>query len=198
MVKSGPGRANSKLEVNLVGTGKFLEPAGIAIPTRTLVNLLPSASLTCVINGIDYITTKNFVSWEFEWQNNIRKESNLFPGSGFQTTGTPASGAVAGRMEFGDRKVMSKLVARFDANSTEYDLLTAQTAGTLAIGLSGTNSTSASLAMPQIRFKTTELGNVDGIVTVEVEHSAQVPAGQTVANLLTWTVNHSLGSLGRS
>ena len=44
-VGSGPGRANSKISVEFVGSGKATEPSGITVPAATLEKLLPSASL---------------------------------------------------------------------------------------------------------------------------------------------------------
>ena len=36
--------------------------------------LLPSASLTPTLNGVDYVTSKNIVSLEPSWKNNIRMD----------------------------------------------------------------------------------------------------------------------------
>ena len=104
-VGSGPGRANSKISVELVGSGKVIDTAtGITMPAATTEKLLPSASLTLSINGVDYVTNKNIVSLETGWKNNIRMDSGFFPGSGFQTAGDGSSGAVRGRLEFGNRQ----------------------------------------------------------------------------------------------
>jgi hypothetical protein len=196
-LKNGPGRANSKLVMDLVGSGKL--GSAVTFPTsKTQCNYQLSNSLTATIHGVNYVTEKNFESFQFEWDNNPRLDSGYFPGSGFQTDGDSSSGAVRGRMEFGDRKLMCKFVTRLKATSTEFAKLTAQSAGTLAVGLSGANSTSVAIAMPQIKYKTNKLDNTDGIVTVEVDISAQVPSGSTVDDLVTFTINHTLGSVGRS
>jgi hypothetical protein len=83
-VGSGPGRANSKLAVSFVGSGKHLQPSGITLPAATAELLLPSASLTATINGTDYVTAKNLVSLEASWKNNHRMDSGFYPGSGLQ------------------------------------------------------------------------------------------------------------------
>jgi hypothetical protein len=57
------------------------------MPAVTDEKLPPSASLTLTINAVDYVTTKNIVSLETSWKNNIRMDAGFFPGSGFQTVG---------------------------------------------------------------------------------------------------------------
>ncbi|MBZ5625935.1 MAG: hypothetical protein LAQ69_45690, partial [Acidobacteriia bacterium] len=52
-VGSGPGRANSKITVEFHGSGKLTEPSAITMPAATVEKLLPSASLTLTINGVD-------------------------------------------------------------------------------------------------------------------------------------------------
>ena len=62
-VGSGPGRANSKISVELVGSGKVIDSAtGITMPAATTEKLLPSASLTLSINGVDYVTLSGTVT----------------------------------------------------------------------------------------------------------------------------------------
>lgn len=197
-IGSGPGRANSKLSIDLVGTGKVNLNAGLAYPSRTACHLLPSASLSAVINGTNYVTTKNFVSLELSWKNNVRLDSGFFPGSGFQTTGNAATGAVRGRMEFGKREIMCKFVARFVNGSTELTTLQNQTAGTCVLGLSGGTGFETTITIHQTRFKTARVANADGIVTIEVELSAQVPAGEAADGLCTFAVANTLGTVGRA
>ena len=118
-IGSGPGRANSKITVEFQGCGKLTEPSAIIMPAATVEKLLPSASLTPTINGVDYVTSKNIVSLETSWKNNIRMDAGFYPGSGFQTSGDATTGAIRGRLEFGNRAGALKFVARFDHNSTE-------------------------------------------------------------------------------
>src|SRR5579885_2659376 len=63
-IGSGPGRANSKINVEFVGSGKYIEPSGITMPAATVEKLLPSASLALTINGVNYVSNKNIVSLE--------------------------------------------------------------------------------------------------------------------------------------
>ena len=169
-IGSGPGRANSKLAVELVGSGKVIDTAtGITMPAATTEKLLPSASLTLTINGTDYVTGKNIVSLETGWKNNIRMDSGFFPGSGFQTPGDGSTGAIRGRLEFGNRVGNLKFVARFQNGSDEYTKLKAQTSGTAVIHLQFDATNSLDLTWQQITYSVVEIAETDQILTVAVE-----------------------------
>jgi len=168
-IGSGPGRANSKLTVELVGSGKFIEPSGITMPAATLEKLLPSASLALTINGVNYVTNKNIVSLETSWKNNVRLDAGFYPGSGFQTPGEATSGAIRGRLEFGNRQGTLRFTARFENGSTELTKLRQQTTGTAVISLSYDANNALELTWQKVSFATAEVGETDGIVTVAVE-----------------------------
>lgn len=188
----GPGRANSRLDMQMMGTGKIDQASALAMPAKTPTHLLSAASLSCTINGVNYITARTFESFSFEWQNNVR--DGYYPGSGFQVPGDPTSGQIQGRMEFGKRKLTTFFVARFQNGSPELTTLTAQTAGTMEIGLTGGTGYEATITAHQTRFKTTKLENTDGLVTVRVDISAQYEQTQ---GLVTITANNNLGGVGR-
>jgi len=168
-IGSGPGRANSKITVEFVGSGKFAEPSNIVMPGATLEKLLPSASLTLSINGVNYVTNKNIVSLETAWKNNVRADGGFYPGSGFQTPGDATSGAIRGRLEFGNRQGTLKFVARFENGSSELTKLRSQTSGTATIGLSYDANSSLDITWQKVSFATAEVGETDGIVTVSVD-----------------------------
>ena len=171
-IGSGPGRANSKITVEFAGSGKVIDSAtGITIPAATVEKLLPSASLTLSINGVDYVTSKNIVSLETGWKNNIRMDAGFFPGSGFQTAGDGSSGAIRGRLEFGNRQGNLKFVARYDSASTEYTKLKAQTTGTAVIHLQFDANNSLDITWQKMAFSVVEIGETDQILTVSVECS---------------------------
>ena len=178
-VGSGPGRANSKISVELVGSGKVIDTAtGITMPAATAEKLLPSASLTLTINGVDYVTNKNIVSLETGWKNNIRMDAGFFPGSGFQTAGDGSTGAIRGRLEFGNRAGNLRFVARFENGSTEYTKLKAQTTGTAVIHLQFDANNSLDLTWQQIAYSVVEIAETDQILTVAVECTPDVPRDQ--------------------
>lgn len=191
----GPGRANSKLEMDLIGTGKYDDNSTLVMPDRTPVHLLLAPSLTCTINGVDYRAARSFESFDFEWDNKVRE--GYFPGSDFQIAGDATSGAVQGRMEFGKRDLKCSFVARYQVGSTELQTLTAQTQGTAVMGLSGGTGYDATITMPQVTFKTAKIANEQGIVTVKVEMAALYD-GTSLANLVSIVVNNTLGSVGRA
>jgi len=168
-IGSGPGRANSKINVEFVGSGKLTEPSGIVVPAATLEKLLPSASLALSINGVNYVSSKNIVSLETSWKNNILLDAGFYPGSGFQTAGDATSGAIRGRLEFGKRQGTLKFVARFENGSTELTKLKSQATGTAAISLAYDANNSLDLTWQKVSFSTVEVGETDGIVTVAVE-----------------------------
>jgi hypothetical protein len=168
-VGSGPGRANSKITVEFLGCGKVAEPSAITMPSATAEKLLPSASLTLSINGVDYVSSKNIVSLETSWKNNIRMDAGFYPGSNFQTTDDATTGAIRGRLEYGNRAAGLKFLARFDHNSTELALLKAQTTGTAVLALSYDANNSLAITWQKVAFATAEVGETDGIVTVAVD-----------------------------
>ncbi|MBA3972650.1 MAG: hypothetical protein C0504_00370 [Candidatus Solibacter sp.] len=168
-IASGPGRANSKITVEFVGSGKLTEPSAIVVPAATLEKLLPSASLALSINGVNYVSSKNVVSLETSWKNNILLDAGFFPGSGFQTAGDATSGAIRGRLEFGKRQGTLKFVARFENGSSELTKLKSQTSGTAVISLAYDATNSLEITWHKVSFATAEVGETDGIVTVAVE-----------------------------
>ncbi len=168
-IGSGPGRANSKINIEFVGSGKLTEPSGIALPAAITEKLLPSASLALTINGVNYVTNKNIVSLECGWKNNLRLEAGFYPGSGFQTAGDGASGAIRGRLECGDRQATLKFVARFEDGSTELTKLNDQSVGTATIELTYDANNKLTLTFHRNSFAVAEVGDTDGLVTVSVE-----------------------------
>ena len=168
-IGSGPGRANSKINIEFVGSGKLTEPSGIVVPAATLEKLLPSASLALAINGVNYVSNKNIVSLETSWKNNILMDAGFFPGSGFQTPGDATSGAIRGRLEFGKRQGTLRVTARFENGSTELTKLKSQATGTAVITLTYDANNSLQITWEKVSFATAEVGETDGIVTVAVE-----------------------------
>lgn len=169
-VGSGPGRANSKITIEFVGSGKVVDSGtGIVMPGATPEHLLPSASLALTINGVNYVSNKNIVSLETGWKNNIRLDAGFFPGSGFQTDGDASTGAIRGRLEFGNRQGNLRFVARFENGSAEYAKLKNQSTGTAVISLTYDTNNSLEITWQKVAFSVVEIGETDGILTVSVE-----------------------------
>jgi hypothetical protein len=192
-VGSGPGRANSRITINFAGSGKLVEPSGITLPAGTTEHLLPGASAQVTINGVDYVTSRNLVSLEFGFKNNLRLDSGFYPGSGTQD-----GAAIRGRLEFGDREASLKFVARFEHGSTELTKLRNQTTGTAVISLqgeliSGTDYHSLEVSFHKVAFRTAVVGDTDGIVTIEVECT---PLWDATNGLVTAVAKTSQDNIG--
>lgn len=170
-IASGPGRANSKLVVNFVGSGKHASPSSIVIPNATTEKLLASASLAMTVNSVDYVTAKKIVNLELTWRNNLRTDAGFYPGSGFHTT-DPTSGAVRGRLEVGERELAFRFTARFDASSTELAQVENQTEGTAVLSLTYNANNSLQLTVQRVQIASAELDEADGLVTVNAECAA--------------------------
>lgn len=175
---SGPGRVSSKLTAQFSGSGKLTEPSGIVIPAVTPEKWLPSASLLFSANSVDYVTSKNIVSGSVDFKNNLDVAGGFYPGSGFQTTGDATSGAIRGRLEYGDRAVGLSFVARFLNGSTEWTALKSGAKFTDAsLTLQYDVNNSLILSWPQMTYKAAEIGNTNGRVTVEVTAEPLYNAG---------------------
>ena len=96
-------------------------------------------------------------------------DAGFFPGSGFQTAGDGTTGAIRGRLEFGNRAGNLKFVARFDQRSDEYTKLKAQTTGTAVITLAFDANNSLQFTWQKVAFSVVEIAETDQILTVAVE-----------------------------
>lgn len=193
IIGSGPSLSNCRVTATYVGTGKYIQPSTLTVPALLTENILRSASLTLTVNGVDYVTSKNIVSCQFGFKNNIRLDSGYFPGSGFETTGSISSGAVRGRMEFGNRVINMSFVARFVHGSPELATLSAQSFGTAVLTVSGSTGHSLSWTVQKGTFRSAVVGNTDGIVTIAVDID---PLTDPVNGLVTAVVTTNLAGIG--
>jgi hypothetical protein len=164
-IKNSPGRASATCSVECVTTGKYTSPSLITMPAATPTNEFNAGMMTSLtLNGIDYLSGgsgKQFVSMDASWENNFRP--GFFPGSGAQD-----GYQVQGRFEWGDRAFAVQFVVRVQAGSTEYTKLINQTTGAAAITMARDVNNSFSMAIQKMGFSVVELGNTDGIVTLQV------------------------------
>lgn len=198
ILSSGPGLNNSRVTATYVGSGRYIEPSTINVPAILTENILGGGSVTLTVNGTDYVTSHNIVSCQFGWKNNIRLDSGYFPGSGTQDPSDPASGAVRGRLEFGNRVANMSFVARFVNGSTELATLRAQSFGTAVITLKGAlisagNFHGLAVTFQKTTFRTAVIGSTDGIVTVAVDI---VPIKDAVNGVVTMVVTTDLNNVG--
>ena len=198
ILTSGPGLNNSRVTASYVGSGRYISPSGITLPAISTENILGGGSVTLTVNGVDYVTSHNIVSCQFGWKNNIRLDSGYFPGSGTQDPSNSASGAVRGRLEFGNRVANMQFVARFVNGSNELATLIAQSTGTAVVTLkgaliAGASFHSLSVTFQKVAFRTAVVGSTDGIVTVSVD---LVPIKDAVNGLVTMVVITNLNNVG--
>ena len=105
--------------------------------------------------------TKAADRWDASWENNFRP--GFFPGSGTQD-----GYQIQGRFEFGDRTFAVQFVVRVQAGSTEYSNLINLTTGTATFTMTRDTNNSFTMLIQKMGFNVAELGNTDGIVTLQI------------------------------
>jgi hypothetical protein len=193
---SGPGRANCRVTTNWPSSGRFVLPSALTIPALTVENLLNAAGAAITIGGVDYVLAKSFISLEFRWNNNVRLDTGIFPGSGTQN-----GYAVRGRMEYGNRDIALSFVARAALGSVEFTNLMNQTENPATFGVTGATvagvTHSFQVTMPRTRMLSVIEGEDNGIVTVNCSVVPLNPTGVTPPPIITMSATTDLdGILG--
>lgn len=193
-LNSGAGRQNSKVTFNLAASGKVTQPSGVTIPAAFVEHGLNAGSAAITILGQNYITLKRLVSLSFQWQNNIRLEQGLYPGSGVDGNGFQ----IRGRLENGDRAVSCNFKVRLESTSTELANLLSQTEGTAVISLTGALITGTTfhgmtLTLHRVRISAAVVDDDQGIVTVSVTLR---PLYHSSNGLLTLAATCELDNIG--
>jgi len=196
-MESGPGRANCRVAVNCVGSGRTAAPSGVTPwPALTAEHFLNAASATINIMGTDYVLAQTFVSCEVRWNNNVRLPSGLYPGSGTQN-----GYAVRGRMEYGNRECSMRFVARAVKGSPEYTkLLSASPANEGAVTITvtgaiigaGPGAHSFTINFPRAVFTAVTNADTDGIVTVDCTVTPLKPPTGDYVTLTAVTVQDKI------
>ena len=183
-IKNSPGRASAMVTAELVTSGKYTAPSLILLPAATLPHEFNAGMITALnFNGVDYLTGgtgKNFVSMDVSWENNFRP--GFFPGSGTQD-----NYQIQGRFEFGDRSLGVQFVVRVQAGSTEYANLIALTTGTATMTLTRDTNNVFEMTIQKMGFSVVELGNTDGIATMQITGSQLYDATNGLVTFTTTT-----------
>lgn len=177
---SGPGRASSKMMVNWVGSGLLTTPSAVSVPALTTESNMLAASMSLVVNGVDYVATKRILSGSIGWKNNLLVKDGFFPGSGEQN-----GLQVAGRLEIGARVPSFNFTARLLSSSAEYATLIAQTTGTAVLTVSFDTNHSVTFTFPQMAFQMVENTDADGLVAVSVTGAPQYSTGSSTVFSVT-------------
>lgn len=195
-IEKGPTRSASRLVANVVGTGKTIDANTIVIPSTALAETrLPSATAAITINGTNYVTGGAIESVTINYNNNLRADDRFYPGSGLQD-----GFAIGGRMEIGDRRTAGmSFVARCGTGTSELTKLKNLTEGTAAVAISETlpviSSTPIStVTFHRVVFSTVELGNANGIVTVQVNVQPMWHSTNGLMTVVTKTAEAGIGS----
>jgi hypothetical protein len=164
-IKNSPGRASATCSAEIVTTGQYVSPSAIVLPAATAPHEFNAGTITALtFNGINYISgasASQFVSLDAAWDNNFRP--GFFPGSGAQD-----GYQIQGRFEWGDRAFTLQFVVRVQAGSTEYASLINQTTGTATFTMARDANNAFTMLVQKMGFAVAELGNTDGIVTLQV------------------------------
>ena len=188
---SGPGRANCRVSCTLPGSGRAQSPGLTPMPTVIAEHFLNAAGATITINGVDYVMLQTFISLEFRWNNNVRLDTGIYPGSGTQN-----GYAVRGRMEYGIREMTLNFVARAQKGSIEYNNLLSQVEGPASFGVQGALIEtgihhSFNITMPRTIMQAVVNGDDANIVTVNCAVTALQPTdGVTPIITMSATTTH--------
>ena len=169
-LESGPGRNNARLSVDMVGTGQVLKPSGITLPATTTEHFLNASGASILINGIDYVALKSFISAEITWTVNPRLDEGYYPGSGVDANGF----ALRGRMEYAARMAGLTFVARAQAGSPEFTQLVTLAEGATVIKVlgatmgAGPDKESIEVNFPRTVISAAQNGDANGLVTITV------------------------------
>lgn len=192
---SGPGRQNTKMNFQLVGTGDIVQPSGVLIPTTPMFEHAVKPTLF-TIGAENYVTERSFVSLSLTYNNNIRLDQGCFPGSGYDSSLYQKRG----RLENGDRTITLQLVARMRAGSTEFDKLKAKTHGPTSVLCNGETIAGTppspndfKVDFPDSIISAAVIGDDAGILTVQVDVTPVRLPGQPIMFV---TVNTPLAGVG--
>lgn len=190
-IEKGATRSASRLVANIVGTGKTIDANTIALPGSALAETrLPSASAAITINGTNYVTGGAIESVTLTYSNNLRGDDKVYPGSGLQD-----GFAIGGRMEIGDRRAAGlSFVARCGTGTPELAKLKNLTEGTAAIAISGDSSHTSTATFHRVVFSTVEVGNANGIVTVQVSVQPMWHSTNGLLTVVTATNQAGIGT----
>lgn len=178
--QEGPGRDNATFTSNWLGTGAFVKPSGVVMPTITDEHTMNAGDITALaFVGFDYLANLRFINTKFSWKNNIRDKSSYYPGSGNQS-----GYQLRGRIRRGTPTISLTCQVECDSGSSEEDALLAQTSGTGRITLAATSpDNSLDIQFFKLVPKATQIADADGIASYNVEFSVQQHATNGVLQI---------------
>lgn len=189
---SGPGRANAKLIVDVVGTGKVTSPSSITVPATLTESFLNAGGATVSFLGETY-SGGELVSVEWSWKNNIRLDTGFFIGSG-----TSNGGQLRGRMETNKRECSMRFRVRLESGSGEEADLLAQTEGAVEFTITGALITgssynSAKVEMPRCVYSAVQVASENGLAVYDVTVKAMKDPSEEYVTLTAITTVANIG-----
>lgn len=169
----GPGRDNAQFTSNWIGTGGFVKPSAIVIPTIYQEHSINAGGITALkwdgTGGggplFDYIANLRFIGATFRWKNNLRDNSSYFPGSGSQN-----GYQLRGRMRRAAPTITLSTQVECDSGSSEEDALLNQTPGAFTINApSAAVDNSWELQLFKVVPRATPIQDSDGIASYNVD-----------------------------
>lgn len=162
-VQSGPERANCRVRVRVVGTGRETRPSGIALGTFTVPTDLLAASLELSALSVDYVATKRINSLELSWENSAL--ARFYPGSGVQN-----GFGVAGAVEMTPGRAYSlSMNVDFKDMASELNKIRDGDEGTVTIELESTATRKATITLHRARFTGASFSEGDRGVNLDVQ-----------------------------
>lgn len=169
-LQNGTGRDTASISTRWMGSGKYVAPSTITIPTafsEHYLNIGTTSALT--IRSQNYLTNLRFVNLNLTWRNNISGELGFYPGAGSE-----AGFSIKGRMLRGRPECQFGFTALFENGSTELDDFLAQTEGTASIDLTGavfdtTQNHKIEIDLHRILFRAVNFTQVENFIAVAVE-----------------------------
>lgn len=190
-LQRGPGLQNTRLVSEWIGTGKYTNNSGIAIPSVTTESRLGAGSATALtINGVNYLTNARFIDLELAISNEVK--DGYFPGSGSQS-----GFDIQGRMRFGNRTIRLTCLVELESDSTELADLIAGTEGSAILTLVGDEITTgiyhtAEVSFPLTEIKAFKLEEADDFTAARIEVAVKFDEG-TAAPIIVRAITDKTG-----
>ena len=171
----GPGRDNAQFSSAWIGTGSFLKPSAIVMPTIYQEHSINAGGITTLKwdgtastpPGVlfDYIQNLRFISATFRWKNNLRDNSSYYPGSGSQN-----GYQLRGRMRRAAPTITLTTQVECDSGSSEEDMLLNQTPGVFSLmAPSASVDNSWGITFYKVVPRATPIQDADGIASYNVD-----------------------------
>lgn len=175
-----------RLAVEIIGSGKEVDvvPSGFTMPDMTndafggelASGLMRFSSLTFStgVSGVETDSSCDARSFRFRSEVALDEAGGYCPGSGYQTTGDPASGAIRNKCEMTRRACLFEFVIRATNDNTWLNRLASSTEVTALLTLegaviSGGNKHKVQINIPRSKYRMVAVGADGDTITYSVQ-----------------------------